>query len=91
MKPTILLYTKGYCPFCHRAKAHLRAKGVTDWIEVDVDSDPAHFDAMRTASGGRKTVPQIFINGTHVGGSDDLLALDADGGLDLLLAEEMLV
>lgn len=91
MKPHIILYTKGYCPFCHRAKAHLRAKGVTDWIEVDVEDDPAQFRAMLTASGGRSTVPQIFINGTHVGGSDDLLALDAQGGLDLLLGEEMLV
>lgn len=62
-----------------------------DWTEIDLDDDPAQVHAMRTASGGRMTVPQIFINGTHVGGSDDLFALDADGGLDRLLAEEVRV
>lgn len=87
MKPNIMLYTKGHCPYCHRAKALLRAKGVTDWTEIDLDDDPAQAGAMRTASGGRMTVPQIFINGTHVGGSDDLFALDAHGGLNRLLAE----
>ncbi len=91
MKQDILLYTKGHCPYCHRAKALLRAKGVTDWTEVDLDEDPAQAGVMRTASGGRMTVPQIFINGTHVGGSDDLFALDARGGLDRLLAEEVRV
>ncbi|BBB08692.1 glutaredoxin 3 [Sphingopyxis sp. EG6] len=91
MKPEVILYTMGHCPFCHRAKADLRAKGVTAWTEIDVEADPSHRSAMRIASGGRNTVPQIFINGTHVGGSDDLRALDASGGLDQLLNEAILV
>jgi len=91
MKPEIILYTLAHCPFCRRAKADLRAKGVTDWTEIDIEADPSHRRAMMLASGGRHTVPQIFINGTHVGGSDDLRALDADGGLDLLLGEATLV
>ena len=65
--------------------------GIQLFIFGELEDDPVQFRAMQTASGGRRTVPQIFINGTHVGGSDDLVALDADGGLDLLLREKMLV
>lgn len=84
MKPDILLYTMNWCPFCRRAKTLLKEKGV-QWKELDIEADPAHRPAMIKAS-GRNTVPQIFINGTHVGGCDELLALDAKGGLDELLA-----
>lgn len=84
MTSEILLYTTSWCPFCDRAKKFLEQKGL-QWNEIDVESDPANRQAMTKAS-GRNTVPQIFINGTHVGGCDDLLELDAKGGLDELLA-----
>lgn len=84
MKPDVLLYTTGWCPYCRRAKQLLKAKGV-QWNELDIDANPVHRQAMTEAS-GRDTVPQIFINGTHVGGSDDLYELDAKGELDVLLA-----
>ena len=83
MKPDVLLYTTSWCPFCERAKALLKKKGV-EWNELDIEADPVHRQAMMVAS-GRNTVPQIFINGTHVGGSDDLFELDAKGDLDKLL------
>ena len=86
MKPDVLLYTKSSCPFCRRAKQLLKGKGV-QWKELDIEANPAHRPAMIKAS-GRNTVPQIFINGTHVGGCDDLVALDAKGGLDELLARK---
>ena len=84
MKPDVLLYTTSWCPFCRRAKTLLKEKGV-QWNELDIESDPVHRQAMTEAS-GRNTVPQIFINGTHVGGSDELFELDAKGELDKLLA-----
>ncbi len=84
MKPDVLLYTTSWCPYCHRAKTLLREKGV-QWNELDIEADPVHRQAMTEAS-GRDTVPQIFINGTHVGGSDELHDLDARGELDKLLA-----
>ena len=84
MKPEALLYTTSWCPFCQRAKMLLKKKGV-EWSELDIEADPAHRQAMIEAS-GRNTVPQVFINGTHVGGSDDLSELDAKGELDTLLA-----
>ena len=83
--PHILLYTMGHCPYCKRAKAFLREKGVTDWEEYDLEIKPHKRAEMKTKSGGRNTVPQIFIGGTHVGGADDLFKLDAIGGLDPLL------
>jgi len=83
MKPDILLYTTSWCPFCRRAKALLKEKGV-QWKELDIEADPVHRQAMTEAS-GRNTVPQIFINGTHVGGSDELFELDVRGELDKLL------
>lgn len=82
MKRNITLYTKGYCPYCARAKALLRAKGVTDWTEYDLEVVPEKLGEMVARSNGRRTVPQIFIDGDHVGGSDDLQALDAAGRLD---------
>ena len=83
MTPEVLLYTTGWCSFCRRAKALLRDKGVR-WKELDIEADPAHRQAMIEAS-GRRTVPQIFINGTHVGGCDELVALNDEGRLDELL------
>ena len=83
--PPIVLYTMGHCPYCARAKALFRSKGVKDWDEYDLEVVPQKRDEMLARSGGRRTVPQIFIGDTHVGGSDDLAALDAAGGLDPLL------
>lgn len=81
----ITLYTTDYCPYCVRAKELLKRKGHSEFTEVDVtNSDDLRMEMMQK-SGGRKTVPQIFINGTHVGGCDDLYALDKDGKLDPLL------
>ena len=80
----IEIYTKAFCPYCTRAKALLDGKGA-DFREIDVTMDRAGFDAMVARSGGRRTVPQVFIHGTHVGGSDDLAALDAKGDLDAML------
>jgi glutaredoxin 3 len=73
------------CPFCIRAKALLKQRGVEQIEEIRVDLDPAQRDAMIAAT-GRRTVPQIFIGDTHVGGCDDLMALDQRGGLAPMLA-----
>jgi glutaredoxin 3 len=83
--PQIDIYTKFLCPYCARAKALLGRKGA-DYNEIDVTMDSAGFAAMVARANGRRTVPQIFIDGRHIGGSDDLAALDAAGGLDPLLA-----
>jgi len=83
--PNILLYTMGHCPYCKRAKALLRDKGITDWQEHDLEIVPEKRSEMLDRSSGRRTVPQIFIGNTHVGGADDLFKLEADGHLDLLL------
>lgn len=83
MTTDVLLYTTSWCPFCRRAKMLLEEKGV-QWKELDIEAEPAHRQAMMEAS-GRSSVPQIFINGAHVGGSDDLFALDVRGELDKLL------
>jgi len=80
----IEIFTKFFCPYCSRAKALFDRKGA-DYEEIDVTMDRAGFDAMVDRAGGARTVPQIFIDGKHVGGSDDLAALDARGGLDPLL------
>lgn len=82
--PDITIYTTPYCPYCHAAKALLKKKGAR-FTEIDV-SDPALRQAMTVKAHGRRTVPQIFIGETHVGGSDDLHDLDDRGGLDPLLA-----
>jgi glutaredoxin 3 len=78
------IYTKPYCPYCERAKALLEQKGA-EYNEIVASHDPALRAEMNERS-GRLTYPQIFINGTHVGGCDDLMALDSRGGLDPLLA-----
>ena len=82
--PRILMYTTSYCPFCTRAKALLRAKGAS-FEEIDVESSPEKRREMVEKS-GRNTVPQIWIDERHVGGCDDLMALDSSGQLDRLLA-----
>ena len=83
MPPPIVMYTKSWCPYCDRAKRLLAGKGVR-WTEIDVEADDAAREEMIRRS-GRRTVPQIFIGERHVGGFDDLAALDAAGGLDPLL------
>jgi glutaredoxin 3 len=83
--PTVEIYTTPTCPYCAAAKRLLTRKGTT-YTEIDVSRDPAIRTAMTKRAGGRRTVPQIFIDGKHIGGSDDLHDLDDDGGLDPLLA-----
>ncbi len=82
--PEVTLYATGWCPYCDRARGLLQRKGVP-YSEVKVDEDPAQRDTMLKRSGGRRTVPQIFIGDRHVGGFDDLYALDKAGELDKLL------
>jgi glutaredoxin 3 len=77
------MYTTSWCPYCGRARALLSAKGAA-FEEFDIESDPALREAMIRRS-SRRTVPQIFIDGAHIGGCDDLHALDAAGGLEPLL------
>lgn len=81
--PTIVMYASPLCPYCRRARALLDGKGV-DYTVLDVDRDPRLWDEMSKRS-GRRTVPQIYIDDFHVGGSDDLAALDRSGRLDALL------
>jgi glutaredoxin 3 len=85
MPAEVKVYTTNYCPYCTRAKALLTKKGVP-FEEVDVTENPELRTWLVQASGGRKTVPQIFINGTSVGGFDDLAALDQAGNLQKMLA-----
>jgi glutaredoxin 3 len=80
----IEIYTKFLCPYCTRAKALLTKKGVS-FEEIDISTGGPRRTEMIERSGGRQTVPQIFIDGRHIGGSDDLHALDRAGGLDPLL------
>lgn len=80
----VVLYTTGLCPYCYRAKKLLERKGIA-YEEIDVMCTPGKREEMIERSGGRRTVPQIFIGETHVGGYDDMAALDAAGGLDPLL------
>lgn len=80
----VLMYTSGYCPYCVQAERLLVSKGVTDIEKVRVDTDPARRTEMMEKT-GRRTVPQIFIDDFHVGGCDDLHALDREGKLDPLL------
>jgi glutaredoxin 3 len=85
--PVIIIYTKDYCPYCVKAKNLLKRKGQEANItEIDITHDEALQKEMIEKSGGRKTVPQIFIDGKHVGGSDDLYALDAAGKLNQMLS-----
>ena len=82
--PTVKMYTTAVCPYCIRAKQLLKAKGVEQIEEIRIDTDPAQRQHMMETT-GRRTVPQIFIGDTHVGGCDDLIALDQRGGLLPLL------
>ncbi|PKO61447.1 MAG: glutaredoxin 3 [Betaproteobacteria bacterium HGW-Betaproteobacteria-18] len=80
----VKMYTTAVCPYCIRAKQLLKARGVERIEEIRIDQLPAERDQMMAIT-GRRTVPQIFIGSTHVGGCDDLVALDAQGGLMPLL------
>jgi glutaredoxin 3 len=82
----VTMYSTGVCPYCQRAEALLKARGVSSIEKIRVDLDPARRDEM-IARTGRRTVPQIFIGNTHVGGFDDLSALDRDGRLLPLLGQ----
>jgi len=82
---TIEIYTQPFCPYCARAMNLLSEKGAA-FREIDAPFGSPAREEARTRSGGRGTVPQIFIDGQHIGGSDDLLALDRAGQLDALLA-----
>lgn len=84
-QPRIVMYATSWCPYCARARRLLQSKGA-GFEEIDLDQQPDARAEMITRS-GRRTVPQIFIDDTHIGGSDDLDALDASGGLDPLLKE----
>jgi glutaredoxin 3 len=82
--PDIVIYTKPYCPYCNRAKALFKQKDVP-YTEINIQGNEALRTEMVTKSGGSTTVPQIFINGKHIGGCDDMYALQASGKLDGLL------
>ena len=81
----VIIYTTQTCPYCVRAKTLLKQKNVQNITEIDVSRSDSLRSEMMQKSGGRKTVPQIFIGNTHVGGFDDLAALDQQGKLDALL------
>jgi len=84
MSATVLMYSTGVCPYCVRAEQLLRRKGIADIDKVRVDLDPSRRDEM-IARTGLRTVPQIFINDRHIGGCDELYALERAGELDPLL------
>jgi len=84
--PPIVIYTKSWCPYCLAAKALLDAKGAL-YEEIVLDGDRIGQMEMAARAGGRSTVPQIFVGGTHVGGCDELHDLEAAGELDEMLAE----
>jgi glutaredoxin 3 len=80
----VTMYSTGYCPYCTRAEMLLKQKGVTEINKIRIDENPADRDAMMART-QRRTVPQIYIGETHVGGFDDLVALDRAGDLNALL------
>jgi len=82
--PKIRMYSTAVCPFCQRAEMLLKSKGVAEIEKIRIDLDPAKRDEMMEKT-GRRTVPQVYIGGVHVGGFDDLAALDRAGKLDPLL------
>jgi glutaredoxin 3 len=82
----VTIYTRPFCPYCTRAVSVLRSKGA-DLTEIEAGMDPDRRDEMIRRSGGGRTYPQIFVGERHIGGCDDMLALDRAGGLDPLLAE----
>ena len=81
----VLMYSTGYCPFCMRAEMLLKQRGVQEIEKVRIDAEPERRAEMIERT-GRRTVPQIYIGDTHVGGFDELAALDRSGGLQPLLA-----
>lgn len=81
----VVMYCTAVCPYCVAAERLLKSRGVADIEKIRIDLDPAKQDEMITRSGGRRTVPQVFIGDTHVGGFDDTSALDAAGKLVPLL------
>jgi glutaredoxin 3 len=83
----VVMYSTGFCGYCERARALLQRKGVTV-TEIKVDEDASQREAMLKRSGGRRTVPQIFIGERHVGGFDELAALERAGELDKLLSAQ---
>jgi glutaredoxin 3 len=82
--PKVVMYSTGFCPYCDRAERLLTHKGVTDLVKIRVDLDPAQRELMMTRT-QRRTVPQIYIDDYHVGGFDDLAALEHAGKLEPLL------
>ncbi len=87
MNARVIMYSTGTCPYCTMAERLLKSKGVDEIEKIRIDTDPAQRTLMMEKT-GRRTVPQIYIGDTHVGGFDDLAALDREGKLDpLLLAE----
>ncbi|MDO4681770.1 MAG: glutaredoxin 3 [Lautropia sp.] len=86
MTAKVVMYAKSTCPYCHRAELLLRSRGVEDIEKILIDHDPGRRPEMIEKAGGRTTVPQIFIDGHHVGGCDDLHALDGAGKLLPMLA-----
>lgn len=85
MKPAVTMYTTAYCGYCLRAERLLETKGITDIVKIRVDEQPEERIAMMKRT-GRRTVPQIYIGDQHVGGYDELAALDRAGRLNALLA-----
>ncbi len=85
--PAVVMYATGWCPYCSRARRLLEGKGVA-FEEIDIDAAAGARAQMLSRSGGRTSVPQIFIGATHIGGSDDLMALEARGELDALLGRD---
>ncbi len=85
MPPPVTMYSTGVCPYCLQAERFLAHKGVTNIAKIRVDLEPARRAEMMERT-GRRTVPQIYVGETHVGGYDDLVALDRAGQLDSLLA-----
>ena len=82
----VIVYSGDHCPYCQRAKMLLNKKGAA-FTEIDVSANPEKRIEMMEKAAGRKSIPQIFINGAHIGGCDDLYALDTAGKLDSLLAQ----
>ena len=85
--PSVQIYTTRFCPYCYAAKSLLKRKGVM-FDEIDVGAAPDRREEMIQRANGRMTVPQIFIGAAHVGGNDDLQALERAGKLDAMLASE---
>lgn len=84
----IIVYSKDYCPYCDRAKAFITSKGLK-YTEVDITNDVKLQEECFTKANGRKTVPQIFFGNTHIGGFDDMMALQKSGKLDEIIKSEL--